>query len=366
MVPETLKAIERFESTIFNSTLPIDCSDPLLDRIKSDLHYTLTKGKLTATVNPQAGSTAVIGSEIAEMRSQIYNIDNTLKSVHDSFSSYFATQFQSLTQMGVSAFATAISILIAFAALIGNNIIKDSVKAAHEREIERSKNELRCMINIAQSQIYAGTHTSLSSSFTGLYEDLDPKARDYLYRPYVSAAVDMARKGYRKAQVMYKFIEDSQASEKVGAGEPKLDEYQSSVMNMSLNNYAYFLADMTTLKKDDKVTSTQEAIAAKSELRSLLPKLEAVLASRLASSRGRSSDYVMEEIYLISDTIIWVKLHLNLAKTASGAFNQELELLKNNSGYSEDRKNYIATKYEKHKKNFPELWPPTVQGDGKH
>jgi hypothetical protein len=246
---ETLRAIEAYERTLIRSTLPIECSAPLLDRLKSDLHNTLAQNASAPSKSSAGTSSNTTNSEIADVKAQLYNVNNTIKSVQDGFSSYFTTQFQSLTQMGVSAFATAISILIAFAALIGNNLIKDTVKAAHEEAIANSKKELDSMISVAQPQISAAVHTDLSDSFTLLYANLDPNEHRHLYNPYVTAAVDMADRGYRHARGMYDLIKHKHAGENAQGDKPKLSEMQSFIMDAALNNYAYFLSTKTALKK---------------------------------------------------------------------------------------------------------------------
>ncbi|MDP3552640.1 hypothetical protein [Methylocystis sp.] len=367
---ETLRAVEAYEGKLIRSTLPIECSAALLDRLKNDLHNSLGQN---APLPPKAYTGAplsIVNSEIADVKAQLFNLHNTLKSVQDGYSSYFTAQFQSLTQMGVSAFATAISILIAFSALIGNNLIKDAVKAAHQQEIENSKKQLASMIAITQPQISAAVHTDLSDSFTLLYANLDPDKHRHLYNPYVTAAVDMAQRGYKHAQSMDSLVKQNHTKNGSGIDVPGLDDTQMFVMDAALNNYAYFLSDKTTLKKiipkdhlsdpskiykgdarEDPGELADEAKAAREDLRALLPLLGNALERRQRAPHSQFNDYF---IFNLKETLLWVKLHID--KNLFNDFDSQLDDLKTNPIYTDAQRKKVADQYTLHKQRFPELW----------
>lgn len=339
----TIQSLESFRATLDNNGklgFAVQCSSQTFDMLKQDI----VARDGGADPAPQKDRSAV-DKEISDLKTNVTNERLLLEALTAKFGDQFGDQFKNLATIGVTTLITAMSILIAFIAFIGNVAIKDAVKSAHEEEIKNTKKELSEMIEIAQPQMSATIHTSLSSSFTYLYNNLDPKNHRHLYNPYIVASVDMAKLGYDKSQDMYQLIRKNRKGQK--EQEPTFTDAQVNVMDVALNNYAYFLADMTTLKEADG-TPTPEAERAKDTLRTLLPKLEKTLVKVTDSTQSALGRYPLME------TIVWTKLHLG--KNGFKDFDEMFAELTTNPVYSAAERNRMVEKYAKHQSQFPELW----------
>jgi hypothetical protein len=288
---QTLQAIEKYGHTLTKTPTRIECSSQFLESLKNDMSAilaadTLPANRTAAQKSDATNEVSSISTRLAALETNNKNTNAAVKGISDSLSAYFVTQFDNLASIGVSAFATAIAIIIAFTALIGNLFIKDTVRAAHDQELDKAKSEHAKMLKLATTQLSANIYTAFGAHCINLYKDIpDPVTvphRKNMYESYLDIAVHMTQRGYGQALELFKTQTDKPSIE------------QEDTMTVCLNNYAYFLAERSAQEharaQEDKV-----------KLGQLLPELE-----RISVAKGKKSDW-----WAVKDTLVWAQLHLD-------------------------------------------------------
>jgi hypothetical protein len=287
---QTLQAIEKYDHTLTKRLTRSECSLQFLGSLENDMSAILvadtsTAHRTMAKTPDETNDISTINARLAELETNYKNTNSALKGLSDSLSAYFVTQFDNLASVGVSAFVTAISIIIAFIALIGNVLIKDAVKAAHDQELTKAQAKHDKMLKLATTQLSAAIYTSFGAHCINLYKDIpDPATgvhRKNMYESYLDIAVHMTQRGYGQALELFKTQTDKPSIE------------QEDTMKVCLNNYAYFLAERSSREcaraQEDKV-----------KLGQLLPELK-----RISDANGKKSGW-----WALQDTLVWVELHL--------------------------------------------------------
>jgi hypothetical protein len=332
---QTIQAIGKYR-TRFKIPDGVECSTQFLESLKNDISATLAAATSTANSavakTPETISDTTINARLEALETNYKNTNSTLKNISDSLSSHFVTQFDNLASIGVSAFVTAISIIIAFTALIGNFYIKSAVEKAHEQELAKTQSTLTSMIAIARSESGAHIYTALGNYCTGLYMTLKEPFKGYqkdLYEGYVNLSADLTQYGFANSEHLRQLIENNHSTP---------TDMQNAIMEICLNNYAYFLAPKT-------LQNNEGANSAKVELQKLLTQLE-----RMNAIGSRKLDP-----WRLKDSIAWVKLHLNRNVKE---FERATNLLIDDQDIPQSWKDEIRKKHAQHRLAHPDLYDP--------
>lgn len=339
---QTLDAIERFEATLPNKALEVGCTDHFLQILKTNISTSIKADTSAATGNTphnknKTKDAAIAGTNqttVEDLDARLNITIQSLEKLNDRFSTQFVTQFNNLSQIGASAFVIAISMFFAFSALVGNLLIKDAVKAAHENELERTQSKLNTSIKQAAAKIYSlfGCHC------INLYKDLDvrppsdpqnanlvesQRRRQSLYESYLGIAIEMSQFGYSNCEEIQKSLGD--------LGEKISPDAQRTVA-ACLNNYVFYLAARCNIqgRQEDKV-----------KLGELIPKLIEIKKA----NAGKTIRWDVE------DTLVWAELQLG-NKDGSETKVEVVKFLADPT-ISDQWKGELKKRYKFHDDQFP-------------
>jgi hypothetical protein len=333
---QTIQAIEQYR-TRFKIPDGVECSTQFLESLKNDISATLAAATSTANSTvaktPETISdTATINARLEALETNYKNTNSTVKNISDSLSSYFVTQFDNLASIGVSAFVTAISIIIAFTALIGNFFIKSAVEKAHEQELAKAQLALKSKITIVRLQAASHIFTTIGSYCENLYLSLKTPDQEYqkeLYEAYLDIAVNLTHYGFISSKELGKCIKEEKS-------EP--DEKQTEILETCINNYAYFLAPKTLRESDDAQIN-------KGELGKLLIELNKISAPK------------MLKYWHVKHTIAWAKVHLDNKLDKFDEFNRVIDELIADYNVPRSWKDAIRKKHALYRRANRAFWP---------
>ena len=325
----TEQAIKKYYNILTNMPNGHICNNEVRDKITHDLGEIITTSTARSHVSQMQDTSNdkdTLKSRVEELETKINNTNSTIKALGDSFSAHFVTQFNNLASIGVSAFVTAISIFIAFVALIGNLLIKDAVKAAHDREMEKTQTALADMMSIASAEIGADFFATLGGHCIDLYKDFpEPAGRHQpQYKSYVSMAASIATDGYKYSLELKELMKKQKKVVEETKKDIEKRELKERKILVCLNNYVFYLA-----QNGDKH-------AVETVLNELI---------KIASDKKAKGD---PDWYSLEDTIAWAKLHIG-RYTATQTKNA-VQLLIDNPDIDHQWKIETKVRYDLHDK----------------
>jgi hypothetical protein len=198
--PDTNRALKEYKDTLtgdvkqYFSALCQDIDKATLQTINNDtrlsLHHKEKYQQQDQTVN------------LKKLEEDLISTNMTVRNLSERFSDSFAAQFKDIASLGVTTTITAISIIIAFAALLGNLIIKDAVKDAHDKEIEKARSKLEDLTQDVRANIF----TTVSAHNIYFYREIDPldDRRKDVYKSHVLVATKIAKRAYQFSNALKK------------------------------------------------------------------------------------------------------------------------------------------------------------------
>jgi hypothetical protein len=313
--PQTLGAIEKYNQSV-KMPAEIKCSSQFLQSLEDTARAIPENTSITQEHEHQekdsGGDVITLSTRVTSLEETVKNTNSTLRSLIDSYSSELLSQFKSLASVGVSAYATALSIFIAFAALMGNLFIKDRVKEIHEEERKKASETFSLMmetfshkVGIAGVEVGTDIFAILGGHCLDLYKDFpEPGGRhNKVYKSYISMAESISAHGQEYGQLLRGLL-DKEDREAITTQDVQKRARLERKIAVCLNNYVFYAAH-----NGDKV-------AVESVIDDLV---------KIASDKKAKGD---PEWYSYEDTLIWARLHIGryTAKDASEALQRLLDI----------------------------------------
>ncbi|MBG0797566.1 hypothetical protein IYX23_07780 [Methylocystis sp. L43] len=280
---KTLAGLSNYAARVENRTVEAKktCNADALAMLRA------SEIKIAATAPPKDTVTGA-KDDVGDLKRDIANQQKAIEDLTAKFGDQFASQFHNLATVGISTLITAISILIAFIAFIGNVALKDAVKAAHEAEMVRARNQLDSLTKLANDRIHASVYGTISGQFVDIYKSIpNPRGeQSNLLRSYLNSAIVMSKIAFDSADALVTKL-DSLSS--VVSDSDKQQYVETRVRCM--NNYAFYLAQRGLER--DKI------------------RVEEFLSEMIKTADTRKQN---RESYwwAFEDTVVWVRLNLGL------------------------------------------------------
>jgi hypothetical protein len=309
------RSLESFNRTLSDDTTGIA---PPTEPVALDISDTNKESEIVDRLSRQ----------IDEYKSDINKYAAASKDLDEKFMTRLHENFSNVVSLGVGAYTTLLAIIVTVGIFFIQIYLNAGIHRALEKELQLTASKISEISNISRYELSIDLLSQISFPFFYLYRDIPhPETNRKLIDSYVTVALAMAKRAYNYAL---------QLKESVIRSGAYLSPAQEKLIDLSINNYAFYLAER---KNTDDIDI----------LIGILPILEKVaLAWRTKNEEGWWS---------FIETVAWA--NLNLGRATAQQTGETVQSLIDDYSISQKWKVEIKERYDFHNKR---IYPLPCQG----